>query len=534
MAVRFAHRSTHDPHSSSDTLAGRKRLILPALISLAFLVIISFLALPHTFGTYATETDFYHYYAPDAERVARGEFPENPFQGPGYPVVLALGKLLTGDLFTAGKWLSIIGAAVVGFLAFLLFERAFGYWVGVGAQLIIFVSDQFPEFAMNATTDAFFLMLCLATFVVFTSHSFALLPRVALTAALTSLAYLTRYNAVFLVPVFLFGITLLDYFDSSWRERLRLSAVFVGVFLLVSAPWFYANHRHRGSPLYNANYLNMATEFYPELANDNVFQEGTRKLSERFSSFGEVLAYDPARVLRHYPVNFYESFVQSVTGDLVSPWVGWFALAGLVLALFDRRRTKTATLLLVSCAAYLLLLALTHWEARYYFYIMAVYAGLAVYAAFRLLELMRARGILRHPAAISVPIILVAVMWGHSLTMSKKETTKFLRSHPREVLKACDYFRAANITQARVVARKPHVAYICRQEWLFFPSVKSLDELRAWSKENRADYITISSVEISRRRELAALKDPRNAPAWLEPVWVNAGAPFVLYRFVKD
>jgi len=118
--------------------------------------------------------------------------------------------------------------------------------------------------------------------------------------------------------------------------------------------------------------------------------------------------------------------------------------------------------------------------------------------------------------------------------MAKKETTKFLRSHPREVIKACGYFKAANVTGARVVARKPHVAYICNQEWVFFPPVKSLDDLRAWSKDNRVDYITISSVEISRRRELAALKDPRNAPAWLEPVWINEGAPFVLYRFRSE
>ena len=515
-------------------LTGGKRLILPALISLAFFLVIAFIARPHTFGTYATETDFYHYYAPDAERIAGWQFPENPYQGPGYPVVLALGKALTGDLFTAGKWLSILSAALVGLFAFLIFERAFGYWVGVGAQLIVFVSDQFPEFAMNATTDAFFLLLCLATLVVFTSRGLSPLPRVALTAALTSLAYLTRYNALFLVPTFLFGITLLDYFDLRWRERLKLAALFVGVFLLVSAPWFYANYKQRGSPVYNANYLNIATEFYPELANDNVFQEGTRKLSERFNSFGEVLGYDPARIVKHYPVNFYDSIVQSVTGDLVSPWVGWFALAGFVLALFERRRSKPATLILFSGVVYLLLLALTHWEARYYFYIMVLYAGLAVYAAFPLLELIQARGVLRHPAAMLAPIALVAVMLAHSFTMAKKETTKFLRSHPREVIKACGYFKAANVTGARVVARKPHVAYICNQEWVFFPPVKSLDDLRAWSKDNRVDYITISSVEISRRRELAALKDPRNAPAWLEPVWINEGAPFVLYRFRSE
>ena len=338
-----------------------------------------------------------------------------------------------------------------------------------------------------------------------------------LSAAVTGFAYLTRYNGLFLTATFLFGIIVLNLFGQAPRERLRLTAIFIGVFLLVSSPWFYANYKHRGSPLYNTNYLNIATEYYPELADENVFQEGTRKLNERFHSFGEVLRYDPGRILKHFPENLYESLEKSITKDLVSPWVGWLAVIGCVLALVERR-SKTVILLLISGALYFLLLALTHWETRYYFYIMALYAGLSVYAVFRLFELACDRGWLRHPAFIIAPVAIVTVMWFTSFASSRKDTARFLASQPTEIMNACDYFRRAGIRGARVLARKPHVAYICGQEWVYFPSVKSLEELKEWLRNNQVDYVTISSIEISRRRELAALKDPSNAPSWLKPV----------------
>lgn len=50
------------------------------------------------------------------------------------------------------------------------------------------------------------------------------------------------------------------------------------MFFLVSLPWLIANGRHHGSPLYNTNYLNLATEFYPELVKGKINQDGTRTM----------------------------------------------------------------------------------------------------------------------------------------------------------------------------------------------------------------------------------------------------------------
>src|SRR5215510_8960712 len=104
--------------------------VVPLLICAIHLLALIYIARQHPFGNYATETDFYHFYAPDAERLAAGQFPQNTYQGPGYPATLALvAKLvgMSGDLFTVGKWMSVVCAVLCGLLVFVLFARLFSY-----------------------------------------------------------------------------------------------------------------------------------------------------------------------------------------------------------------------------------------------------------------------------------------------------------------------------------------------------------------------------------------------------------------------
>jgi len=416
------------------------QFILPLLICLIHLLALIYIARQHPFGNYATETDFYHFYAPDAERLAAGQFPQNTYQGPGYPATLALVAKLagtSGDLFTAGKWMSVVCAVLCGLLVFALFARLFGYWVGVGAQLLAVGSGEFPQFSINAATDVFFLLLCLAALVVFTDERIAPRWRVALGGALAGAVYLTRYNGLFLPTACLIGITLLDFFKRGWRGRLALSAIYVALFLVVSSPWLIANYKRHGSPLYNTNYLNLATEFYPELVANKTNQDATRSLEERFHSFGDVIGYDPGRLMARYPASLYESLRDSFKETLVNQWVAWMAWLG-VLAALVRRRSKNVALVLIAGALYLLLMALNHWETRYYFFVMVLYAGFAIFAATAWLEAARSLGWLKNRAFALIPVAMVAAMLAFSLAESRKDVARFLESQPTEIIAARD------------------------------------------------------------------------------------------------
>ncbi len=512
-----------------------RRSLPPLLLCLAAFAVFSFAASHHPIGTYWTETDFYHLYGPDAERIAAGRFPENPYQGPGFPALVAIGSRLTGDGFVAGKWISVVCATLVVALSFLLFARLFGYWVGLAAAALVPVSPQFAQFAISATTDIVFLLICLACLVVLVEPRIRLEPRirinwrVSLAGAFAGLGYLVRYNGVFLVATGSLGILLLNVFAIEWPSRLKLSAIFLGVFLITTSPWLYLNYVHRGSPLHNANYLNIATEFYPELADGKTNQDGTRGLEGVFRSFGDVVRYDPARILRHYPANLYSSLRQTATSDLVSQLTGWLALIGILIVIAERR-SKPALALLVAMLIYFLLMGLNHWETRYYFFIMVGYCGLGVYAVARLWSWSLKRTRLTHRALALVPVIVVALMWWSSFVMARRDLKEFLASHPMEVIAACDYLRLEGVRGARIVSRKPHLPVICRQEWVFFPPVKSLEELHQWLIANQTDYLVISSVEVKRRRELSALKSPATAPPWLEAVWESKDPLLILYR----
>jgi hypothetical protein len=111
--------------------------------------------------------DFYGSYAPDAMRVAAGLFPDSVFQGPGYATALALLWPVTGDLFAAGKWISVISAALAGLFAFALFHELCGDAVGLGAQVLLVTGAVFCTLATEPVTDMLFLMICLASLVVF-------------------------------------------------------------------------------------------------------------------------------------------------------------------------------------------------------------------------------------------------------------------------------------------------------------------------------------------------------------------------------
>jgi hypothetical protein len=243
-----------------------------------------------------------------------------------------------------------------------------------------------------------------------------------------------------------------------------------------------------------------------------------------------VVGYDPRRLMARYPANLYESLRNSFKETLVNQLVAGMAGFGVLLALV-RRRSKNVALVLTAGAIYLLLMALNHWEARYYFFVMVLYSGFAVMAAAAWLEMARSLGWLKNRGFALIPVAMAAAMFALSLAESRKDVTRFLESQPTEIIAARDYLSSIGATGGkRIVARKPHLPYLSRNEWVFFPQVKSLDEFRAWVEANRVDYIAVGKRELKERKELSALGKPENAPDWLKAVWVNDDPVFILYK----
>ncbi len=476
---------------------------------------------------YGVETDFYGDYAPDAVRLRTGQFPLNEFQGPGYPAVLAVVETMIPDPFLAGRVISAVCAAASGLLAYALFTELFGGAVGLSSELLLLAGGVFPTLALTASTDMLFLALCLAAFAAFGSR---VRPSVRILAAgmIAGGAFLVRYNGVFLLPALVVGILVSRELGRTLGARLGHAGLLLAGALLVALPWFYANARHTGSPLFNSNYLNVATEFYGARFGADATGDGTGIMSRHFHSLGEVLRFDPARIVRHYPVNLATNVSRSFTTHLVGPFIGVAAIVGALFLARTGPRTALAAALATGWLVYMALLGLTHWDARYYLFAGALYAGLAACALWRLCRWAAERlGSPRSARWAAAPLVLL--FGAVSARASVAQARAFLRADPVEVLDACEALRARGAHGARILERKPHLAFVCGQTDAEFPLLASVDELGEWVRQHPADYVVMSAIEAGRRRGLAELRDPARAPEWLEPVYVRAEPLFILY-----
>jgi hypothetical protein len=133
----------------------RKALLVALAMGVLYVVALAYPVHRHVVGAFS---DFYVRFAPDADRVAAGEFPRNTYNPPGYPTLLVLASPLTGDHFTTGKWMSLLAGGLTGALAFVLFRRLFGPGPALLAVPIILTSAVFATYAITAMTDVPFVL----------------------------------------------------------------------------------------------------------------------------------------------------------------------------------------------------------------------------------------------------------------------------------------------------------------------------------------------------------------------------------------
>ena len=288
----------------------RKALLIALSMGVLYVVVLAYPVHRHVVGAFS---DFYVRFAPDADRVAAGEFPRNTYNPPGYPTLLVLASPLTGDHFTTGKWMSLLAGGLTGALAFVLFRRLFGPGPALLAVPIILTSAVFATYAITAMTDVPFVLLCLVVMIAITSEGPHRLRTVILSGVLCGIAYLIRYNAVFLlVP----GLAAALWGERRWSSRATLGAAYLASFLVTVAPWLWMNYTHHGSPFYSTNYEDVARAF------------GITR-STPFTSFADVLLHDPARFARRYASNLGYTFFQTLGAGLALLPVGPLAAIGI-------------------------------------------------------------------------------------------------------------------------------------------------------------------------------------------------------------
>ena len=416
-------------------------------------------------GNYLKETDFYHLYAPDADRIRSGHPPASTFNtGPAYPLFLALAFPVTGDNFESGKWISLAASVVTALGAFQLFRGLFGHLAGFLGLLFILTSADFARFSVQATTDMAFLAVAVLAMLAISRGAAGQGWTWAVAGGLSGLAYLIRYNGVFLVPT---GVFAMLTNGRRGMSLLRTIALYVVGALVVVSPWFVLSTRLHGTPFFNRTHLMMAIAAYG-LRRD---LDGVYDAAERFRSVGDVVRHDPGRFLDQYAHNLASTLANTLAVPLAVLPLGALAVVGAIRAA-RHREDRRARPYLFSLALFLLIAALVHWESRYVLYLGVGCAGLAAHAAVSLAqEARRRRGLTRRQAHVLLGLLVLAVLVP-ALVRTPLRVAEMLQRQPVELLAAAEQLRALGGAGAGIMGRKPHLAYLTGGEWVFLPDVE--------------------------------------------------------------
>lgn len=505
----------HDAMPQHETDRWSREVVLPIVVCVFYFIALSYPAHLRVIGSYWTETDFYAHYAPDADRILARDFPQNLRNPPGYSALLALASSFTGDHFTSGKWLSLLMALLSGLTAFHLLRRLFGYRPALLALPIILLSGEFTKYSIQATTDVPFLFVCVAVMLILTQDDLGVWPRTILTGVLSGAAYLIRYNGVFLVVPCFVWIMARAGPERSLSNRLKMAAVYLLSFLLIVSPWLWLNYLHRGSPFFNTNARDIAFAIYG--------------YSQGFHSIRDILTHDPATFVRRYSHNVATTFWNTIGASLAVLPVGPLAIAGIILSL-AKRRQRGVMILLLSAAVYVLLMALTHWETRYYFYLMVCYVGFAAYAIVETIEWLRQRLELSPlTAQLIVAVVALTILVPSSL-FAFRQVSRTVSRQPTELIGASVYLRRVAPEGATIMAQKPHLPYLSNLRWVRLPSVRSPEELRDVLRQNTVQYLVYDRMALRLHGQLRMLANPENKIPWLKPIYTDIPAPLVIYE----
>lgn len=497
-------------------------------LTVIYAAVMASIAQHRVVGDYLKETDFYHLYAPDADRIRSGHPPASTFNtGPGYPLLLALAFPVTGDNFESGKSISLAAAVVTALAAFALFRGLFGSLAGGLGLLFVLTSADFARFSVQATTDMPFLAVAVLAILAISRGIAGGGWTSGVAGALSGLAYLVRYNGLFLVVT---GVLTALTYGRRRAAMLRTVAPYLAGVLVVVSPWFVLSTRLHGTPFFNRTHLMMAIVAYG-LRRD---LDGVYDAAERFGSIADVVWHDPWRFMGQYVLNLTSTLANALAVPLAVLPLGALAVVGVIQAL-RRPEDGRARPFLVSLALFLLVVGLVHWESRYVMYLGVGCAGLAAYAIVSLVdEARRRRGLAPRQVRVLFGFLVLAVLVP-ALVRTPLRVAEMLRRQPVELLAAAEKVRGLGGPGVGIMGRKPHLAYLTGGEWVFLPDVATLDALQESLCRRPAAYLVYDDSARKLRRELSALGDPPHSPTpWLRPIHVNADAPLIVYAVTLD
>jgi 4-amino-4-deoxy-L-arabinose transferase-like glycosyltransferase len=146
-------------------------------------------------------------YVGKAEQIAAGNLPIDPYRPLLYPILSAGMGALLGDSFGGARTLSSLFAGLFVLTGYFLGKHCFDRRVGFFVLAALICNFNVITMGISTSTDIMFSALALVTLYLAVSiKEGSGIRDIAFLALASSIAYFTRYVAVFVLPVVIFSL----------------------------------------------------------------------------------------------------------------------------------------------------------------------------------------------------------------------------------------------------------------------------------------------------------------------------------------
>lgn len=300
-----------------------------------------------------------------------------PFVDPlypwGYPAALRLAEAVTHNYHRAGQLLSLAGGVLTLLAVWRISAELFGAAAAIAATVLLAVTANFNEFALQGTTDLPALGLTYAAVAAILWTAPPERMRTFAGGVLLGLGYLMRYTALTAVPAIV--IFLLMRPRNGARGRWTRLALFAAGFAIAASPQLLPTAIVHGNPFWNRQDVNV----YFGLAGQFDWAAGWADAEASANGLLGIFLSQPAAFTRNWLARAAEMLT-------LLPWLPMTlcAAAGLVTLTGDRTTWRSAGLLVGVGATFAVLLCTAFVTNRL---ILPVLPPLAVFAGYGLATL---------------------------------------------------------------------------------------------------------------------------------------------------
>jgi hypothetical protein len=299
------------------------------------------------------------------------------------------------------------------------------------------------------------------------------------------------------------------------------------VFIAFAAPWSIYLKLNRGSFFYSRNYQNIAYEVFSE--GKVTWDQFWSKSADQYTSYLDIILRNPFLFLMILSRNVFTHLANDVS-RLNDISIGILSIAGgLFLAFYHPGRRKIGLMLVFT--SFFVILLLVFYSERFALFLIPMYA---VATTFFLKVFLAKFG---HEK--NVPLLLnfvVMMLLFIPCADSYSFNSRNISSGPNKMLFIKNWFQKqyhGQYDNAKILARKPHIAYLLGMQFHPFPVIDNYDSLLAVLRKDSVKFLYFSSLEAGLRPQFSNLLRFDVTHPGLKPLYITGPPPAVLYEVMK-